>query len=56
MLRRIEYAGLPHIKAADARLATFLHVAGLAYEAPNEYTLHSANEYRRKVLDEVMWR
>ena len=35
---RIGYAGLPHIQAADARLGTFLHDAGLAYEAPNMYT------------------
>ena len=41
---RIGYAGLLHIRAADARLATFLHDAGLTYEAPNIYTWHGANE------------
>ena len=38
MRRRIGYAGITHILTADARLATFLHDAGLAYEAPDEYS------------------
>ena len=56
MRPRIGYAGLPHIRAADALLDTFLHDAGLAYEAPNIYTWHSANESRRAVLDGFRWR
>ena len=33
--RRMGYTGLPHIRAAGARLATFLHDAGLTFQAPN---------------------
>ena len=53
---RLGYSGLAHIRAADARLHAFSQEAGLTYEAPREYTWHSANESRRAVLDGFLWR